>query len=78
MMALEEPMLHIPFHGFMKITLFMCAGAIYVKTHKEFISEMEGIGKQMPITMAAFTYWSTGSNRYTTCMWDLSVNGICV
>ncbi len=58
--GIRGAMLHIPFHGFMKITLFMCAGAIYVKTHKEFISEMEGIGKQMPITMAAFTIGALG------------------
>jgi len=58
--GIRGSMLHIPFHGFMKITLFMCAGAIYVKTHKEYISEMDGIGKQMPITMAAFTIGALG------------------
>ncbi|HDD35430.1 MAG TPA: monovalent cation/H+ antiporter subunit D family protein, partial [Candidatus Desulfofervidus auxilii] len=58
--GIRGAMLHIPFHGFMKITLFMCAGAIYVKTHKEYISEMDGIGRQMPITMAAFTIGASG------------------
>ncbi|RLI86013.1 MAG: monovalent cation/H+ antiporter subunit D family protein [Candidatus Altiarchaeales archaeon] len=46
--------LHIVNHAFMKITLFFCAGAIYVVTRKENISEMNGIGRRMPITMLMF------------------------
>ncbi|MBL6722841.1 MAG: monovalent cation/H+ antiporter subunit D family protein [Candidatus Margulisbacteria bacterium] len=46
--------LHIVMHAFGKITLFFCAGAIYVTTKKKYISEMDGIGKQMPITLSAF------------------------
>jgi len=46
--------IHIMVHGFSKITLFFCAGAIYVASGKKCISEMAGIGKQMPYTMAAF------------------------
>jgi multicomponent Na+:H+ antiporter subunit D len=46
--------LHIVNHGFSKITLFFCAGAIYVATHKKKISDMEGIGYAMPFTMGAF------------------------
>jgi len=45
--------LHLMFHATMKITLFFCAGAIYVRTHKENVSDLAGIGRQMPITMAA-------------------------
>jgi multicomponent Na+:H+ antiporter subunit D len=41
-------------HAFGKITLFFCAGAILVTLHKSKISEMRGIGLQMPITMIAF------------------------
>jgi multicomponent Na+:H+ antiporter subunit D len=37
-----------------KITLFFCAGAIYVAAHKTEISEMNGLGRKMPITMFAF------------------------
>ncbi len=47
-------MMHIAMHAFGKITLFFCAGAIFVATGKKHISEMTGIGKQMPITMTAF------------------------
>jgi multicomponent Na+:H+ antiporter subunit D len=37
-----------------KITLFFCAGAILVASHKSNISEMAGLGRRMPITMIAF------------------------
>jgi multicomponent Na+:H+ antiporter subunit D len=47
-------MLHIAMHAFGKITLFFCAGAIFVATGKKNISEMVGIGKRMPVTMIAF------------------------
>jgi len=46
--------LHIAMHAFGKITLFFCAGAIFVATGKRNISEMVGIGKRMPLTMTAF------------------------
>ncbi|MEM8749385.1 MAG: monovalent cation/H+ antiporter subunit D family protein [Pseudomonadota bacterium] len=46
--------LHIVTHAFGKITLFMCAGAIYVATHKTNISEMRGLGRAMPFTFVAF------------------------
>lgn len=46
--------LHIATHAFGKITLFMCAGAIYVATHKTEISDMQGLGRKMPFTFAAF------------------------
>jgi multicomponent Na+:H+ antiporter subunit D len=51
---------HITTHAAMKITLFFCAGAIYVKTGRENISELNGIGRQMPLTMAAFALASLG------------------
>ena len=41
-------------HAMAKITLFMCAGAIYVTTHKTRVSEMRGLGRQMPWTFAAY------------------------
>ena len=45
---------HITNHAFAKITLFFCAGSIYVASHKTNISEMDGIGRKMPFTMVAF------------------------
>jgi len=58
--GIKGAMLHIPFHGYMKITLFLCAGAIMVATGKKNISEMAGIGKQIPVTMLAFTITAIG------------------
>ena len=46
--------LHIAMHAFGKITLFMCAGAIFVATGKTHISQMDGLGRRMPWTMLAF------------------------
>ncbi len=47
-------LIHIPNHAFSKITLFFCAGAIYVAHRKKEIAELDGIGYKMPYTMAAF------------------------
>lgn len=46
--------LHLAMHAVGKITLFFCAGAIYVATHKTDISDMRGIGRTMPVTLFAF------------------------
>jgi multicomponent Na+:H+ antiporter subunit D len=46
--------LHLLMHAFGKITLFMCAGAIYVATGISRVSEMRGLGRRMPLTFAAF------------------------
>ncbi len=46
--------LHIAAHALGKITLFFAAGAIYTASHKTEISELDGIGRRMPWTMAAF------------------------
>jgi len=46
--------LHILMHAFGKITLFFCAGAIYVAAHKTEVSQLDGLGRKMPFTFAAF------------------------
>ncbi len=53
-LGVQGGMLHIAMHAFGKITLFFCAGAIFVATGKKYISEMVGIGRRMPYTMFAF------------------------
>ncbi|WP_435064023.1 proton-conducting transporter transmembrane domain-containing protein [Halobaculum sp. EA56] len=58
--AIVGGLLHIPAHAFMKITLFFAAGAIHVETHTDDISEMAGIGRRMPLTMAAFAVAAAG------------------
>lgn len=45
---------HIVTHAFAKITLFFCAGAIMVAAHKTEISDLDGLGRRMPVTMGAF------------------------
>jgi formate hydrogenlyase subunit 3/multisubunit Na+/H+ antiporter MnhD subunit len=59
-MSATGALIHIPFHGFMKLTLFLCAGAITVMTQKRDIIGMEGVGRQVPITMIAFTIGALG------------------
>ena len=46
--------MHIVMHAIGKITLFFCAGAIYVHAKKSRISELDGLGRQMPFTFGAF------------------------
>ena len=52
--AYAGAVLHMASHGVLKITLFFCAGAVYVATHKERVSELDGVGFRMPWTMATF------------------------
>ena len=56
--AMAGGIIHIANHAFSKITLFFCAGAIYVAAHKTLVSELSGLAKKMPYTMAAFTIGS--------------------
>ncbi|WP_049901117.1 proton-conducting transporter membrane subunit [Natrinema sp. J7-1] len=58
--AIVGALFHIPAHAFAKLTLFFCAGSIHVETHPDYISEMAGIGKRMPLTMTAFTVGAAG------------------
>jgi multicomponent Na+:H+ antiporter subunit D len=52
--AVAGGLFHIAAHAFSKITLFFCAGAIYVVTHHKDISQLGGLGRQMPWTFGAF------------------------
>ncbi|MEM0895494.1 MAG: monovalent cation/H+ antiporter subunit D family protein [Verrucomicrobiota bacterium] len=52
--AVQGSMMHIAMHAFGKITLFFCAGAIFVASGKKYVSQLGGLGKAMPITMGAF------------------------
>jgi multicomponent Na+:H+ antiporter subunit D len=59
--ALAGAIFHIAAHGAMKITMFFCAGAIYIRTHLSSRSrDLGGIGRRMPITMAAFAICAFG------------------
>lgn len=52
--GLQGALAHMATHALGKISLFFCAGAIYVATGKQRISQMNGIGRRMPITMGVF------------------------
>ncbi len=46
--------LHITTHALGKITLFFCAGMVLVAAHRTRVSELDGLGRAMPWTFAAF------------------------
>ena len=52
--AVQGASIHIVMHAVGKITLFFAAGAIYVATHLSKISDLNGMGKSMPLTFMAF------------------------
>ena len=57
-MSLAGTLFHMASHAVIKSGLFLAAGAIIATTGNDRISEMAGVGRQMPITMAAFTVCS--------------------
>ncbi len=59
-MSVSGGVMHIVMHAFGKITLFFCAGAILVGAHKDSVSQLDGLGKRMPLTMAAFAIGALG------------------
>jgi len=52
--AISGGLMHIANHAFSKITLFFAAGCIFVVSGRKEITELGGIGRRMPFTMAAF------------------------
>ncbi len=53
-------LVHLVHQGLMKITLFFCAGAITQTTGVKQVSEMDGMGRRMPLTMLAFSVAALG------------------
>jgi len=53
-LSIAGAVLHVAAHAFGKITLFFAAGAVYTAAHKTEVSELDGIGRRMPWTFAAF------------------------
>ena len=46
---------HMLFHGLMKICSFFCAGAVIAGTGREYVYEVDGLGRRMPGVFGAFT-----------------------
>ena len=53
--GLKSGLAHMLFHGIIKISLFMCAGAFMHQARRAYIYELNGIGKRMPVTFGAYT-----------------------
>ena len=58
--SIAGALFHMAAHAFLKITLFMCAGAIFVTTGLSEISSMRGLARRMPVTMTCFAIASLG------------------
>lgn len=58
--SITGALFHIVAHAFLKITLFMCAGAIFVTVGLSEISTMGGLAKKMPVTCICFASASLG------------------
>lgn len=46
---------HLVVHAFMKICGFFCVGAVMHQTGKNYVSEIEGLGRKMPYVFGCFT-----------------------
>lgn len=53
-------LLHLVHQGFMKITLFFCAGNLAETLGVHKVAELDGTGRRLPVTMAAFTVAALG------------------
>ena len=56
--AMTGALLHVVFHAFIKSCLFLSAGAIIYKTHKTNVTDLRGIGKEMPAAIWCYTFAS--------------------
>ncbi|MCR4903905.1 MAG: proton-conducting membrane transporter [Butyrivibrio sp.] len=53
-LGLLAGMTHMLFHAVMKISGFFCVGAVMHKTGKNYVYELDGLGRKMPLTFTAF------------------------
>lgn len=58
--AIAGSLLHVIFHALIKDGLFLCAGAIILKTGLIYVDEYKGLGKKMPVVFFCFTLLSLG------------------
>lgn len=59
-LATTGGIVHLVHQGLMKITLFFCAGNLAETLEIHRVSQMNGVGRRMPWTMAAFTVGAFG------------------
>ena len=53
--ALAASFLHLIVHSVVKIMAFFTAGAVLHYAHREYVPQLEGLGRYMPVTFACFT-----------------------
>lgn len=58
--GLAAALTHMIFHGIMKITAFFCAGAIMHQSKKNFVYELDGLAKRMPVVFTILTIAALG------------------
>ena len=80
-LGLTGALLHVAAHALIKNTLFMSAGAVIHQTGKTRVSELRGIGRQMPVVMWCFTIASVGLVGIPPCLgfvskWYLAQGGL--
>lgn len=51
---------HMVFHAVMKICSFFCAGAVIYKTGRNYVHELDGLGRTMPKVFGIFTVSALG------------------
>ncbi len=54
-LGLTGALCHMVFHAIMKICLFFCAGAITCQTGRQYIHELDGLGRKMPKVFGILT-----------------------
>lgn len=54
-MGLVGAMSHMICHAIMKICAFFCAGAVICKTERQYIHQLDGMGRKMPLVFTALT-----------------------
>lgn len=54
-LGLTGALSHMIFHAVMKICSFFCAGAVIYKTGRNYIHELDGLGRKMPKVFVIFT-----------------------
>lgn len=85
--GLEAGLLHMVYHGIIKIGLFFATGAILYKTHKEYLYEIEGFGYKMPLVFIPFVIFGIGlvgippfagfSSKWAITSSAVSVGSLC-
>ena len=59
-LGLAAALTHMVFHAVMKICSFFCAGAVIHQTGREYVHQLDGLGRSMPRVFGVFTVSALG------------------